>query len=163
MAQDAPEILMPRIGQKTTGIGQHPDKPAHQSHIGQRIDLPYHTILLIEEPPGRSELYLSGNGPVIEIADHGRNEFIIGRIEIVKNGLRQFVLSIEPVEKPTERPPLGEIADRIPARIGTQPLRHPAVVIAQRPEVELLHPPLRPVPFGKMHQHGRFELPAPCH
>ena len=79
-------------GKKTSGIGKHTNKPAQQSHIGKCIDLFDHAIFLIKEPPGRSKLNFPRNRSIIEITDHGCHQFIIGRIEIIKNGFRQLII-----------------------------------------------------------------------
>ena len=50
--------------------------------------------LLIEEPPGRSELNLSAAVAIIEIM--GGHHFIIGRVEVVQDGLCQLIRAVEP-------------------------------------------------------------------
>src|SRR5579872_4921392 len=70
LAQNPPEVLVPRERQKTTRIRQHADKTTQKPHIRQRVDLPGHSVLLIHEPPRRTELHLPCNRSVIEISGH---------------------------------------------------------------------------------------------
>src|ERR1700754_4379777 len=45
------EILMSRERKETAAIGKHTDKATQQSHVRQGVDLFFHSIFLIEEPP----------------------------------------------------------------------------------------------------------------
>src|SRR6185437_10925857 len=89
--------------EEASGIREHSHETTEQSHIRQGIDLAGHAILLIQEPPGRTELDLSCDGAVVEIADHRCDELVIRRIEIIENGARKLVLFIQPVEETGKR------------------------------------------------------------
>ena len=52
IAQNTPEIIMPRIAQEGTGIGEHAHKIAQYAKICQRLHLLFHPGLGIVEPPG---------------------------------------------------------------------------------------------------------------
>ena len=52
VAEYSAEILVAREGEETAGIGEHSDESAQQAHICQDFHLLFHTVLLVEEPPG---------------------------------------------------------------------------------------------------------------
>src|SRR4051812_27606747 len=68
VAQQAPEILVARVRQEAARVGQHPDEPREQAHVGERVDLLLHPVQLIEEPPGAAELHLPRRRAVLEVA-----------------------------------------------------------------------------------------------
>src|SRR5699024_5472681 len=70
VAEDAPEIFVPRKRKKTARIRQHSYAAAQQPEIRKCIELPFHPLLLVEVPPAAAELHFSGRPPILEIADH---------------------------------------------------------------------------------------------
>jgi len=77
VAQYPTEIFVPGIGHKASGVGQHADELTQQSHVGKGIELSFHTVLLVIEPPARTELNLARCAPVLEIADHCGDQFVV--------------------------------------------------------------------------------------
>ena len=148
---------MARIGDKAARVGEHADKPAEQSHQGEGIELVDHAGLLVKEPPSRTELDLSGENAVLEVAGHGGNQFIVAGIEIVENSLREIASRIKPVKQPGKIFCHGEVAHGVIAGIRTKPGKHTAVVVAYGTVVKLLCPSLFRIHDGKFIEHGRFE------
>ena len=140
IAEQPPEVLVPRVRQEAARIGHHADEPRQQAHVGERVHLLRHAVELIEEPPGRSVLHLPGHGAVLEVADHGREQRVVARVEVVEDGLRELIRVVEPVEEARERPGDLEVADRIEARVRPERPAHPRVVVAEGAEMELLNP-----------------------
>ena len=56
-------------------------------------------IFLVGEPPGCSPLYLARLRSLLKITDHGGYHFVVGRIQVVENGLGQMTFGIETVEE----------------------------------------------------------------
>src|SRR5262249_53556398 len=70
-AQGGAKIFMARIAHKGPRIGDHADEAGQQAEIRERVYLPFHAFLLVEEPPARAVLNFAGDGAVLEVADHG--------------------------------------------------------------------------------------------
>ena len=85
IAENSPEILMPGIGEKTTGIRNHFHKPGEQSQIGQSRHLANHPVLLVIKPPAGTELNLSRNDTPLKATEDSPDNFIIPRIAAIKN------------------------------------------------------------------------------
>ena len=98
VAKKPAEVFVPGVGEEAAGIGEHSDEPAQQAHIGQGIHLFGHAVHLVEEPPAGTELHLAGTGAVLEIAEHGGEDFIILGIDTVEDGFAEFILAVETVE-----------------------------------------------------------------
>src|SRR5207237_888033 len=101
------------------GIGEHAYKAAKQATIGERVQLPLHRFFLIEEPPATAELDLARYALVLEIADHGCNDIVVSRVEVIENDFGQSVLVCEPAEICAESLGLWPVADRVKADIAT--------------------------------------------
>ncbi len=80
VAEHPSEIFVSGEGKEASGIRQHPDKTADQPHVGKGVHLPDHPVFLVQKPPAGSELHFSLNAPVVEVPDHGRKNFVVGRI-----------------------------------------------------------------------------------
>ena len=61
VAEHAAEILVARVGHERARVGQHADEAREQAAVGQRVHLPFHAFLLVEEPPAGAELDLAGD------------------------------------------------------------------------------------------------------
>ena len=159
VAQRAAEILVARVRKERPRVGQHAHEAAQQTQRREGVHLFLHAVLLVEEPPPRSELDLPGAvAAVLEIADHRGHQLVVARIEVVDDGLRKAVVAVEHVEEFRHLPADREVADRVEARIGTQPAEHAAVVVADGAVVELLGPAGLMVHRGELDQHGGLEL-----
>ena len=90
VAEDPAKIFMPWKREKTPGIGQHPYELTQESQYGKIIHLFYHAEFLIKEPPAGAKLHLSGSTAVVEIIEHGKNQFVVAWIQIVNNGFGQL-------------------------------------------------------------------------
>ena len=99
IAEDPPEILVSWKGQQASAVGQHAYKMAQQTHVGQSVQLFFHTVFLIEEPPGGTPLHLTRYAPVIEISTHGSKNFIFRWIKVVNYSFTQSLILIESVEQ----------------------------------------------------------------
>ena len=106
--EDAAEVLVTGVGEERAAVGDHAHETAQQALVGERLQLPFHPVLLVEEPPAAAELHFSGRAAVLEIAEHGGDQVVVDRVVVVEDGLGQAVLLIEAVEEPGQRP--GQIA-----------------------------------------------------
>ena len=77
VTENPAEILMPGIGYKAPGIGQHSHEPAQQPQIGQSTHLLYHAVSLVVEPPAGAKLDLAGRRRLLEISQHGAKHIIV--------------------------------------------------------------------------------------
>ena len=116
------------------------------------------TPLLVEEPPRRTQLHLTRHRSVVERIGHRGQHFEIFRIQVIQNGFGQRAARLEPVEETVSRFGAGLIADGVVAGIGAEPAEHPGVRIADRPDVELLRPPLFAVHHGQFEQQTALQL-----
>jgi len=85
IAKNPSKIFVAGIGKKTSGVGEHTDKSTDQSHIGKCVQLFFHPILLVEEPPAGPKLDFPPDTARIEIANHGSKNLVVGRIKVVNN------------------------------------------------------------------------------
>ena len=51
IAEDAAEVFVAREREEGSGVGEHTDEAAEEAEVGEGVDLPFHAILLVEEPP----------------------------------------------------------------------------------------------------------------
>ena len=100
-------------------------------------------------------LQLAGDGPVLEVADHGGEELVVPGVQVVEDGLGELARGVECVQEAGERARHLEVTDRVGADVGTQALAHSRVVVAQRPQVKLLHPVPLDVHHREMLEQGR--------
>ena len=70
---------MPGKREKGPAIGKHTHETGKKPKTGQCIDLCFHPLLLIEEPPARPKLHLARNRSVLKIPCQCGEEVIIGR------------------------------------------------------------------------------------
>lgn len=77
VAQNASEIFMPRERQEASRICHHSYKARKKSHIGQRVELSFHAIFLIQEPPTTSELHLARYCAIAKVAKHRSEDLVI--------------------------------------------------------------------------------------
>src|SRR5215471_8028485 len=104
------------------------------------VQLPLHSILVVQKPPASAELNLSGNGVVLEIARRGSEDVIVCRVAVVKDHPRQSVLLCEQAEIGGECRGLLEVSDRIKTGVRTELSRLSRVRAAQGPDMELHRP-----------------------
>jgi len=158
VAEHAAEILVARVAEEAARVGEHADEPAEQAEVRQGIDLPLHRLLLIEEPPAAAELDFPGDGAVLEITDHGREDVVVGGVQVVEHGARKLPRAIERVEVAPQRAGLRKVADAVESRVGPERLEQPGVVVAQGAEVQLLGPTLGGIPAAELEHEVRAEL-----
>src|SRR5262249_2396885 len=60
VAEQAPEVLVARVGQEAPRVRHHADEAGQQAETGEGADLRLHPVPLVEEPPGGAVLELSG-------------------------------------------------------------------------------------------------------
>ena len=151
---------MARIREERPGVGQHPHKTTQQTEHGEGVHLTFHPILLVVEPPSRTELYLARHASVLKITNHRSHHLIGCRIQVVEDGLGKYATAVQSVEETRHGEGGAELADGIKTRIWSQETHHPTVGIAYRPIMELLCPSLFGIHPGELHQHGRLETGA---
>ena len=79
LAQEPPEIFVPRVGKKTSRIGQHAHKVGQDAQLGERVQLPTHSVQLIKEPPATAKLDLPANPTSLEVpAESGHRDLTGG-------------------------------------------------------------------------------------
>ena len=149
---------MARVAHEGPGIGDHADEAREQAEVGEGVELPFHAFLLVEEPPPGAVLDLAGDGAILKVTDHGGEDVVIRRIEIVEDGLGQAIVGIEAVQVGGQGLGLREIADGIEAGVGSELGEETAVVIAQRTEVELFDPAALGVEVAEEHHQVGGEL-----
>lgn len=140
VAEDAAEVFMAGEGEETARVGEHADEAREQSGGAQGVELEFHAVLLIEEPPTGTELDFSGAGAVLESAGEGGEEVIVAWVDVVKNHAGKLIAGSEGVEVVDEAMALGAIAHRIETAIGTELRCHTRVDIAEGAKVELFGP-----------------------
>ena len=67
--------------------------------VGKGVQLFFHSVFLVKEPPSGTPLHFTRYGPVLEIPDHGGKGFVEGGIQVVQYGFCQGVVPVEPVEE----------------------------------------------------------------
>ena len=103
---------------------------------------------MVVEPPGRAELQLARDAPVLEGAGH-HGEFVVPvGVEGVKHGPRELSPRVEEVEEGRQGPGDIAIAYRVVARVGAEAGRHAGIHAAQGAHVEL-HGPAAPRVHGR--------------
>jgi len=80
VAQDTTEILVTREGQKATRIREHAHEARQQAQVGQGVELPFHAVLLVQEPPAGTKLHFARNRTILEITNHCCHKVIVARI-----------------------------------------------------------------------------------
>ena len=156
-AQHATEIFVTGVREEAAAVSQHADEATQQTELGQLCHLTFHAVLLIVEPPAGTELHLAGNAIALEITQHGRQHFVIARVQAVKNGFRQLVIAILCIQQTRQRGGNQTIVDGVKAGVRPQFQQTAAVVIAQCTDVVLLHPATLFVLFRQEQQDGSFE------
>ena len=126
---------MPAVAEETARISQHADKPAEEAEIAEGVELPFHSFFLVKEPPAAAELNLARHAAVLKISKHGGEDVVIRRIEIVENGLRQPVVSVQPVKIPGQGRCLRVVADGIEAGIRAKRAQESRIIVALGAEV----------------------------
>ena len=120
VAEDPSEILVSRKGQQASAVGQHSYEMAQQTHVRQSVQLFFHAVFLIQEPPGGTPLHLTGYTPVIEISTHGSKNFIFRRIKVVNYSFAQSIIPIKSVEQCGQEFTGSEVPDRVASCVCSQ-------------------------------------------
>ena len=131
---------MARKGEKAAGIGEHTDEAGKQTCRAECIELEFHAIFLIEEPPTGAELDFAGAAAILECSSHGGEEIIVPRIDVVEDHARELIAAGEGIEEGDKAVALRAIADRIETAIGAECVGHARTDVAEGAEVELLGP-----------------------
>src|SRR5580658_2575374 len=140
VTQDAPKILMARKRHEGTRVRRHAHEARQQSAVRQCIQLPLDTFLLVKKPPGATKLELACQAAVLEVADHGGKNVIVGRVKVIKNHLWQPIFPVQSIQIIGERSGLPPIANRIKSGVPPQPTEHTRIGIAIGAEVQLFCP-----------------------
>lgn len=151
LAQQASEVFVPWIRKETPRIREHAHELGQQAERRERVDLPLHAFLLVEEPPAGAKLQPARHGAVLKIAHHRGEDVVVGRVQVVEHDPRQRVFAVQRVKVARERAGLREVADRVHAGIGTAPLEQAAVVVSQRAEMDLFCPPALRIESAEEH------------
>src|SRR5690606_11594458 len=80
IAEDPSIIFMPGKGQEAPAVGDHAHRGAEQPHGGEMVQLISYPVHLVQEPPGRPELYLALDALPGEISRHGCEYRIVRRV-----------------------------------------------------------------------------------
>src|SRR5258706_11165944 len=140
IADEATEIVMPRVRQEAPRIGDHADETREQAHVRQGSNLGRHAVELIEEPPPRAVLHLAGHRAVLEVADHRGHQVIVAGVKVVENRLRHLAGPLETIEKSGQWPRHFKIADGVESGIPADRSQLACVVVGHGPEWKLLNP-----------------------
>ena len=155
IAEDAAEVFVPGEAHEAAAIGEHADPVGEEPEIAEGIDLPFHAFFLIEEPPTGAELDFARRVAVHEVAAHGGEGVVVGRVDVVEDGFGERAAGVESVEEAGERFGLGGIADGVEAGVWAERAEGAGAVIAERAEVELFDPAAGGVEFaGADHDEG---------
>ena len=157
IAEDAAEIFVARERQERAGIREHADEAREQAGGGERVELEFHAVLLVEEPPAGAELDLAGDRAVLEGTGQAGEEVIVTRVEIVEHDLRQRVPRASASRYVDERGPCGcrrWSRSRCPGRVS----RHARVDVPERAEMKLLGPAARGIELAEEHHQVEREL-----
>ena len=146
---------MTREGEEAAGISHHPDEAAQKSEVGEGVQLCLHPFLLVKEPPSAPHLDLARHTSILKVSDHGAEDVIIGRVQVVENGARQFADPVQRTEKASQRLGMRVVADGVASGIGPEQVHEPGIGVAESSDVELHGPAARGVPPGDlMHDPG---------
>ncbi len=159
VAQDAAEILVPRVGEEAPRVGQHPHEAAQEAQVGEGVDLRPHPADMVVEPPGGAVLHLAGRRAVVEIIGVGHHQGVVAGVEVVNDGARQMPLAVEAAEEAVHRGGDRLVGDGVEARVGAQGGEHALVVVSVGPDVVLLRPSAVGVHHGQVVEQGRLEFP----
>ena len=140
VAEDAAEILVPRIRQERAAIGQHTDEKGQKPHIRQRFELLFHPVLLVEEPPAGAVLHFAREGAVVEVGDQRREEVIRVRIEVVNDRFREVSVAVEVVEVTGKRATVSAVGHRVAPGVRAEPVEDSRRVVPHRADVQLRRP-----------------------
>ena len=77
VTHNASEILVAGIGNEGAAVGEHTNEAGESAEVGKCSHLGNHTVSLIVEPPARAELYLTGCGCLLEVAEHSAEHVVI--------------------------------------------------------------------------------------
>src|SRR5258706_7574586 len=156
IADEATEIVMPRVRQEAPRIGDHADETREQAHVRQGSNLRRHAVELIEEPPPRAVLHLAGHRAVLEVADHRGEQVIVAGVEVVEDRLLDLAGLLEAIEKSGQWPSHFKIADGVESGIPADRSQLACVVVAHGAEVKLLDPAAGVVHDGETMQQRGF-------
>ena len=130
---------MTRHRQDRPRVGEHADEPGELTDLGQVVELPAHSLLVVVEPPRRSPLHERGHPGPREGARHRREQRVVRGVDVVEDRARQGAVPLELPEEPGEPRGLTLVAHGVGARVvpdlREQPRRH----VADRSEVQLQH------------------------
>src|SRR5208337_2011259 len=139
-AEYAPEVLMSREREEAPRIREHADEAREKAEARERAELKLHAVDMVVVPPGRSELHLTRDRPVLEAADNAGHDLVVVGIERVQYSPGQQAIPLQRVEEGRERRGRHRIVDGVIARIRAQRREGLGVEIAHRGQMELHRP-----------------------
>lgn len=119
-AKDAAEILVACVRKEAAAIGEHAHKLGKQTYLHEGGELTSHAVLLVVEPPRRTELHFAADTALLEAVDESGKNFVVARVEAVQNCFGKFVRLVKLVEKVGKLGSKGLVFDGIEACIGSQ-------------------------------------------
>src|ERR1035438_2270622 len=158
VAKHPPEILVPRIRHKRSGVRDHPNETRQQADIRQSVDLRRDALLLVQEPPRAAVLDFPRPLSTLKTADQRRELKCVGRVHVVNDHLRQGILLLEQVEVRGEMSGLGKITNRVVTSVGSKPASRSRVQVAQSAQMQLLGPSFLLIKEAEEKHHERCEL-----
>ena len=136
IAENATEIMMPRIREKRTAVGQHTHKGGQMSRSGQILQMSLHADLIIQEPPSRTVLDLSSRLTPLEATDESHDLRVHFGVEVEHDGLRKGILALQAIKEPRERRDAIGVGNTVVARVSPQLCKHLGVVVAHCADVQ---------------------------
>ena len=154
---------MARIRNEGAGVRQHADETAQQTQRSQRVQLVFHAVFLVAEPPAGTELNLARNAVALEVAQHGADDVIVLRIQAVENGLGQVARALFFGQQLGEILRDAGIVDGVEAHVRAVLLKHARIIVAHCADVILLRPAARLVHARQLDEHVSFRKKSNSH
>ena len=146
------------VGEETAGIGQHADKPADQTQLRECLQLPFHTLPLVEMPPSAAELDLACDASVLEISGHGCQHVVVGGVEIIEYHFGKLVGALQGIHIPCKGSCLRGVADGVVSGVRSEKCVHPGIRVPDSTQVQLFGPSAGGVEMAEVEHHEPSEF-----
>lgn len=140
VAEEAAEVFVAREGEERAGIGEHADEVGEEADGGEGVDLVFHALEAVVEPPTGAELDFPLVRSFLEGAASAGEDGVVAGIEVVDDGFGKLVDPVEGVEEDDEGFALWPVADGVEAGVGSELLEEAGVGVPSWSEVELHRP-----------------------
>ena len=153
LAEYSSVILVAGICKERAAVRKHTYGLRNKTYLHERFKVLAHTVLLIEEPPSRADLYPALYPFLLEAAGKYGQSVVVAGVEAIEDSFGKSAVLIEFAEECGEFFHINRVLDCVVTGVGTDFFQHTLGIIAESADMILLIPALLCVLLAEEDEH----------